>query len=59
MLTAIGLTILAALYFAFYKWGYKHGVKDTEEKLLDQTLSPPPPMIKSDYYDKEVTNNGD
>ena len=46
MLTATGLTILASLYFAFYKWGYKHGVKDTEEKY---GLIKPPPLVKSDY----------
>lgn len=53
MITAIGLTILAGLYFAFYKWGYKHGERDALESrgLTDQPplVEPPPPLVRSDY----------
>jgi hypothetical protein len=36
MLTAIAITILAALYFAFYKYGYSHGVKDERERKITE-----------------------
>jgi hypothetical protein len=35
-MTILAITILAALYFGFYKYGYSHGVKDERERKITE-----------------------